>query len=940
MSLADAIACVKAGQLKGLCDLLASEGKLASEADEDGMLLIHHACRRKQEAAIEVLLLAYPPGMMHTDKKGWTPLHWAVSRRAAPSTLRCLLLREPAAASTADGNGSLPLHVAAAAGSTGVESMQLLIDAHADGTRALDGEGRLPLHYAVSRRAAVDVVACLLDSHPEGALCVDGLTGELPASLASAHKAGAEVIAAVLAAQERAAQAAVGTVPPQGGASAFDHEGSLDAIEFDAVRQLFHNCRLDAPNAWQVALPPALTEEAAAIFERARLAEAFARLWEGSDAQLRQCAGPAACFLATRVSRRGESGQWRSDITWISVDDPPTYRAFEGLFSRSGLAQRFAPIVPHDHALRLYTAFYVVRTRCAGTYLHTDFSRAVGLSAMVMMTPLDDFEPEEGFHLLYEAGDPDAPPPSSPKEREVAAEVDGQVDHIRATAGASPSSDLPRGDAVAGSTTPSGDSRAADDAPGATARSLRQYTYRKGTALVFSSRFRHSTQPGRARAAPDSAGLRPHVYLCFVFGTDRSEHWPSIVQALEYLQSRMIARPDGTVVYNPGDEDNGRGGDVHGEGTASSTAASSTAANTASVGSYTTSAHGGATTANPAAHLPPTPSPSAPSPPTPSPSAPSPAAASIHRALQLPPSHHNAELGAPNVWRFPVPAAVIDEAGAIFRRCGLHAAFKRLKSSDERHQRLRCADHAGEGGGGERFFLLRCRPTAATHTTAGSGGGGGFYSDITWISVDDAPTHALFDRLFRQTGVAERCQRFVDCSPGGRLTVYSAFFVVRTCCEAANFHVDYAREVGCNALTLMTPLDDFDETQAFQLLYRQGGSAEALGAAALGAASQRSLPAAGMVQGDVGHVAADHYARYTYRKGEAIVFGASFVHSTEPGKARDPQKPHVYLCFTFGTDKPEHWPAIAQTIDGYQSRMLTRPDGSMVLSSWAAKQGA
>ena len=51
--------------------------------------------------------------------------------------------------------------------------------------------------------------------------------------------------------------------------------------------------------------------------------------------------------------------------------------------------------------------------------------------------------------------------------------------------------------------------------------------------------------------------------------------------------------------------------------------------------------------------------------------------------------------------------------------------------------------------------------------------------------------------------------------------MYSAFFVVRSECASPNFHVDYAREVGLNALTLMTPLDDVDDTGGFQLLYNE-----------------------------------------------------------------------------------------------------------------------
>ena len=69
--------------------------------------------------------------------------------------------------------------------------------------------------------------------------------------------------------------------------------------------------------------------------------------------------------------------------------------------------------------------------------------------------------------------------------------------------------------------------------------------------------------------------------------------------------------------------------------------------------------------------------------------------------------------------------------------------------------------------------------------------------------------------------------------------------------------------------------------------------------------------------------------RYTYRWGKALVFGAGFRHGTEPGSSR---RPRAFLCFVFGTDKPEYWPAIVDTLN-YQSRCLWRPDGKMVLSA-------
>ena len=73
--------------------------------------------------------------------------------------------------------------------------------------------------------------------------------------------------------------------------------------------------------------------------------------------------------------------------------------------------------------------------------------------------------------------------------------------------------------------------------------------------------------------------------------------------------------------------------------------------------------------------------------------------------------------------------------------------------------------------------------------------------------------------------------------------------------------------------------------------------------------------------------------RQEYAFGKAVVFGAGFRHSTEPGSSTEPgREPHVFLCFTFGTDRNEAWPLIAQTIDGDQSRMLCRPDGEIVLT--------
>ena len=129
------------------------------------------------------------------------------------------------------------------------------------------------------------------------------------------------------------------------------------------------------------------------------------------------------------------------------------------------------------------------------------------------------------------------------------------------------------------------------------------------------------------------------------------------------------------------------------------------------------------------------------------------------------------------------------------------------------------------------------------------------------------------------------------------------------------------------ALTLMTPLyEEYSAVEDFQLTYMT---------------HDKSL------------------RRYRYKLGEAIVFGASFYHSTEPGVAaletsdeqavegaeeamppptapsapavprNSPERParraHAYLCFAFGSNKEEAWKAISQTVDGNQTRHISRP---------------
>ena len=109
--------------------------------------------------------------------------------------------------------------------------------------------------------------------------------------------------------------------------------------------------------------------------------------------------------------------------------------------------------------------------------------------------------------------------------------------------------------------------------------------------------------------------------------------------------------------------------------------------------------------------------------------------------------------------------------------------------------------------------------------------------------------------------------------------------------------------MGTDALTLITPLRDFDETDSFQLRYQSHQQPPARGGGAEGGASAAVAAAA----------APREERRYAYQKGRAIVFGSRFEHTTEVGSGRDGQL-HAYLCFTFGTDQQQRWGEISRTL--------------------------
>lgn len=98
---------------------------------------------------------------------------------------------------------------------------------------------------------------------------------------------------------------------------------------------------------------------------------------------------------STDVSKMGTS-----DLSWISVDNMDTWHTFRSIFEETGVAEAVAPLVATHERIRLYSSFYVVRSRCAEPNWHTDWGAGVGTNAWTLLTPLEDYGTDD-FQLLY-----------------------------------------------------------------------------------------------------------------------------------------------------------------------------------------------------------------------------------------------------------------------------------------------------------------------------------------------------------------------------------------------------------------------------------------------------------------------------------------------------------------------------------------------------------
>ena len=142
----------------------------------------------------------------------------------------------------------------------------------------------------------------------------------------------------------------------------------MDTIDPDVTSVadgLHFNSRLAAPNVWEVDVDEAAVDEAARIFTEGSPFASATAAGEPYET-IESGVGP---FFLQRIS-------WRSDACWISVDAWRAYAAFLRIFERMRLSERFSTLVSPQE-IRLYSAFYVVRSHCEAHNFHVDYKPEV-----------------------------------------------------------------------------------------------------------------------------------------------------------------------------------------------------------------------------------------------------------------------------------------------------------------------------------------------------------------------------------------------------------------------------------------------------------------------------------------------------------------------------------------------------------------------------------
>ena len=165
-------------------------------------------------------------------------------------------------------------------------------------------------------------------------------------------------------------------------------------------------------------------------------------------------------------------------------------------------------------------------------------------------------------------------------------------------------------------------------------------------------------------------------------------------------------------------------------------------------------------------------------------------------------------------------------------------------------------------------------------------------SNIQWESCDSFKSFKMFDDVFKMLLANDGMQVAREhIAYEKKIVMYSGFLVIRSECTAPSLHVDWDRESGTNAFTLITPV--IQPSDGLNMIFIDNEGFE---------------------------------RKYEYEVGKCIAFSSNFLHSTAVGTSSSPS---VLLSMTFGTDRMVYWDAISKTAAN-QGQMYRLPNGCFV----------
>tara|TARA_Y100001938_G_scaffold22795_2_gene29552 strand:+ start:10391 stop:11164 length:774 start_codon:yes stop_codon:yes gene_type:complete len=158
-------------------------------------------------------------------------------------------------------------------------------------------------------------------------------------------------------------------------------------------------------------------------------------------------------------------------------------------------------------------------------------------------------------------------------------------------------------------------------------------------------------------------------------------------------------------------------------------------------------------------------------------------------------------------------------------------------------------------------------------------------SDLKWVSVNNLKTYEKWSKLFYEFKFDKVFDNLIDYDK--KINIYSIFIVTRSEGVSHDFHIDWFGPANGNAFTSMAPIQTCRE-DTINLDYKD-------------------------VDGN--------QRQYKYEKGKSVAFSEGFLHSTGVGKS---ETPDAFLCFSFGSDKPEYQETNQKT-GAYQGKRYMDP---------------